>query len=37
MARLEEFESYFQMVPIIGKLFSFIASEDFGRVLTASG
>lgn len=37
VARLEEFESYFQSVPIIRKLFAFIASEDFARVLAASG
>jgi hypothetical protein len=36
VARLEEFESYFQSVPVLGRLFAFFASEDFGRVLAAS-
>jgi tetratricopeptide (TPR) repeat protein len=36
VARLEEFESYFQSVPALGRLFAFFASEDFGRVLAAS-
>jgi tetratricopeptide (TPR) repeat protein len=36
VARLEEFNSYFQSVPMMGQLFAFFASEDFARVLSAS-
>ncbi len=36
VARLEEFEAFFQAAPIFSRLFAFIASEDFGRVISAS-
>ncbi|MFW5741361.1 MAG: tetratricopeptide repeat protein, partial [Myxococcota bacterium] len=32
VARPEEFEAYFQSVPILSRLFAFIASDDFGRI-----
>jgi tetratricopeptide (TPR) repeat protein len=36
VARVEEFEAYYQAMPILGRLFAFIATEDFGRILAAS-
>lgn len=37
VARLDEFESFFQGMAAIGRVFAFIATEDFGRILSASG